>query len=200
MAEVKSKGAASKVNHQPTAQPSAKTEAKAKQPAGKPAPGNGAGPFSASGGGIWPIGRKAASVLSIVLGLVIAIGFPVLIDRHKGEVADLRAEIAAEQQAIDEYPNATAALGVILAESADAEARRDAARVEFEALDARRRESEARLTALDERLEAQGDALEAQIVTLEGERGRLDGLVRATSDDLQAAMVLLETARGRISQ
>ena len=200
MADVKSKDATSKVKHEPTA----KTGAKAKPPAGKPTAGlgagHGAGLASARGGGIWPISREAASVLSIVLGLVIAIGFPVLIDRHKGEVADLRAAMVAEQHAIDEYPNAVAGLDVVQAERADAEARRDAARAEFEALDARKSESEARLAALDERLEAQGDALEAQIAALEGERGRLDGLVRATSEDLQAAMVLLETARGRISQ
>ncbi len=41
---------------------------------------------------------------------------------------------------------------------------------------------------------------QAQIAALEGERGRLDGLVRATSDDLQAAMALIEAARGRMSQ
>ncbi len=188
MAEVKSKNAASK----------------AKQPAAGPGTGPGAGPgtgaSSAKGGGYWPISREAASVLSIVLGLVIAIGFPLLIDRHKGEIADLRAAMVAEQQAIDEYPNAVAGLEVVQAVRADAEARRDAARVEFEALDARKSESEVRLAVLDERLEAQGDALETQIAALEGERGRLDGLVRATSEDLQAAMVLLETARGRISQ
>jgi chromosome segregation ATPase len=131
---------------------------------------------------------------------VIVSGFPLLIDRHRDEVADLRAELEAEREAIDEYPNAVAALEAIRAERADAGTQRDAAQAEFEVLDAQQSESEARLAALDERLEAQGGALETQIAALEGERGRLDELVRATSDDLQAAMDLLEAARGRMSQ
>jgi len=197
MAEEKSKDAAPKADHEPTAKSEAKGRPKAEQPAGKPikaepetkdkpeaktaapvaaktkgspastsekpAPAEpaatasgkgpsepasaaigggtksaaaepGAGPSSASGGGSWLISRAAAWVLAIILGLVIVIGFPLLIDSHGDEVADLRAQLEAERQAISEYPNAAAALEAIRSERADVEAQRDAAQAEADAL------------------------------------------------------------------
>ncbi len=166
MAEKKSKAAASKTGHEPTAKTEAKVEGspKAEPPAGKPAKaepetkgkpevktaapaaartegppastsekpapggpaatasgkrpsepasaaggggtrsaaaGPGAGPSSASGGGSWLNSLAAARVLAIILGLVIVSGFPLLIDSHGEEVADLRSELEAERQATD---------------------------------------------------------------------------------------------------
>ena len=147
----------------------------------------GAGPFSASGGGSWLISRAAAWVLAIILGLVIVSGFPLLIDRHGDEVADLRAELEAERQAIDEYPNALEALEAIRAERADVGAQRDAAQAEIVALEAQQSESEARLAALDERVEAQGSALEEFELNIESASTELDGLL-AERKEIQGAL------------
>ena len=77
----------------------------------------GAGPSSASGRGSWLLSRAAAWVLVVILGLVIVIGFPLLIDSHGDKIADLRAELDAERRAIAAYPNAAAALEAILTET-----------------------------------------------------------------------------------
>ena len=134
---------------------------------------------------------------------MIVIGFPMLIGSHGDETDALRARLEAERQAIDEYPNAVAALEAIRAERADIEGRRDAVQADIDGLLAER---EAIQGALAETLaerdtwQTRIDELEAHIVALEEERGRLDGVVRAISDDLQAAMDLLEAARNRMSQ
>ncbi len=209
-AAVKSEGPATSTSEKPTPDEPAATarEEKPSEPASA-AVGDGAkhaaarpsvGPSSASGGGSWALSRAAAWVLVVILGLVIGIGFPQLIDSHGDEITDLRAQLDAERRAIAAYPNAAVALEAIRTEQADVEAQLDATKAEADALAARRVEAEEQLAALDERLEAQAGEIEAQIATLKGERNRLDGLVRATGDDLQAAMALIEAARGRMSQ
>ena len=148
-------------------------------------------------------GGSFAWILAVALGLVVVIGFPMLIGSHGDEVDALRAQLALEQQAIDEYPNAVAALAAIHAERADIEGRRDAVQADLGGLLAER---EAIQGALAETLaerdtrQARIGELETLIVELEAERDRLDGVIRATSDDLQAAMNLLEAARNRISR
>ncbi len=209
MAEKKSKDVASKADHEPTAKTEAKAEGspKAEQPAGMPAKAEpetkdkpeakpGAGPSSASGGGSWLISRAAAWVLAIILGLVIVSGFPLLIDRHRDEVADLRAELEAERQAIDEYPNVLEALEVEVRKIESASAELAGLQAEREDIQGELAETRVEREARKARI----GKLEAQIAALEGERRRLDELVLATSDDLQAAMDLLEAARGRMSQ
>jgi hypothetical protein len=207
---VKSEGPATSTSQKPAPDGPATTasEKKSSEPAFAAISGGtknaaarpGAGPSSASGGGSWALSRAAAWVPVVILGLVIVIGFPLLIDSHGDKIADLRAELDAERRAIAAYPNAAAALEAIRTEQADVVARLVATKAEADALAARRVEAEEQLTALDERFEAQGGEIEAQIAALKGERNRLDGLVRATGDDLQAAMALIEAARGRMSQ
>jgi len=210
MAAVKSEGPATSTSKKPA--PHGPTATAREEKPGKPASAAigdgakhaaatpGAGPPPASGGRSWLPSQRAAWALVVILGLVIGIGYPQLIDSHEAEIADLRAQLDAEKQAIAEYPSATAALEAIRTERTDVEAQRDAAQAEADALAARQAEAKEQLTALDQRLEAQGGEIESQIAALKGERNRLDGLVRATGDDLQAAMALIEAARGRMSQ
>ena len=147
----------------------------------------GSGLTSASSGESWLVSRAAAWILAIILGLVTVIGFPLLIGSHGDEVADLRAQLETERQAIDQYPNAAAALEAIRAEHADIEAQREGARAEIEAIHAQQRESEARLAALDERLGAQGGALKEVERNIESTRAELAGLL-AEREEIQGAL------------
>ncbi len=101
------------------------------------------------------------------------------------QVASLRALLGAERQAIDEYPNAVAALEAVKAELADAEALRAAAEA-----------AKTKLAGVQQKT----DELTGRIAEIEGERTRLDGVAAALAEDVAALTALLDTMRGRLDE
>ena len=108
----------------------------------------------------WLAGRWAGWSAAVIVGLGAVIWFQTITDRQEKAIAGLRTELDAARQAVDEYPNAVAALQAIKVEQATVAAALEKAKAQEASLDARQKDRAAELSALEKPFPEQEAALE----------------------------------------